>query len=80
MHGHWHTLNKAVWHGIDVISPAGFVYGIPGCSCADRHCNQVWGMIHITDTTITSLAYNWEFDRWETEKEIMLKKHLPKKN
>jgi 3',5'-cyclic AMP phosphodiesterase CpdA len=80
MHGHWHTLNKAVWHGIDVISPAGYVYGIPGCSCADRHCNQVWGMIHITDTTITSLAYNWEFDRWETEKEIMLKKHLPKKN
>jgi 3',5'-cyclic AMP phosphodiesterase CpdA len=78
MHGHWHTLNKAVWNGIDVVIPAGFVYGIPGCSCADRHCSQVWGMIHITDTTITSLAYNWEFDRWETEKEIMLKKSLPK--
>ncbi len=80
MHGHWHRLNKAVWNGIDVIIPAGYVYGIPGCSCADRHCSQVWGMIHITDTTITSLAYNWEFDRWETEKEIVLKKYLPKKN
>ncbi len=77
MHGHWHKLNAAVWNGIDVISPAGFVYGIPGCSCADRHCSQVWGLIHITDTTITSLAYNWEFDRWETEKEIVLKKSLP---
>jgi 3',5'-cyclic AMP phosphodiesterase CpdA len=80
MHGHWHRLNKAVWNGIDVVSPAGYVYGIPGCSCADRHCSQVWGMIHITDTTITSLAYNWEFDRWETEKEIVLKKSLPEKN
>ncbi|MEN6386606.1 MAG: metallophosphoesterase [Phycisphaerales bacterium] len=78
LHGHWHKLGSAVWKGIDVISPAGYVYGIDGCSCADRHCSQVWGIIHITDNQITSLAYNWEFDKWASADEIMLKKQISK--
>jgi hypothetical protein len=78
LHGHWHTLGATSWNGIDVIRPAGFVYGIPNCSCANRHCSTAWGIIHITDTSITSMAYNWELDKWGTEQEITLKKAINK--
>jgi hypothetical protein len=79
LHGHWHQLGASVWEGIDVISPAGFVYGIEGCSCADGHCSPVWGIIHITDNKITSLAYNWQLNKWGTEQEVILKKEIIKR-
>ena len=55
-HGHGHRTSIQDWHGIPVVSPAGFAYYRNGC----KNGHPSLGVVQITDSTFSIYTYNWE--------------------
>ncbi len=53
--GHNHYPNVQTWRGFDEFVTS---------DCKVDHNNPGFSVVHVTDTRLTGIAYNWDTDRW----------------